>query len=49
MRGIQEDRELTNLFTQEEVTTERDRVTLSLEGYGFRWLRLRPQGGLQLP
>jgi trehalose synthase len=47
--GLGEGRELVDLFSHEAVGTTGSVVRTRLEGYGFRWLRLRPQGGLQLP
>ena len=47
--GLDDTRELVDLFSQEEVATSAGSVEVSLEGYGFRWYRLRPQGGLHLP
>ena len=40
--------ETVDLFTAEVVTTERS-TTVSLDGYGFRWLRVRPEGDLAIP
>ncbi|KRE93682.1 trehalose synthase [Nocardioides sp. Soil774] len=47
--GLDETRELVDLFSQAEVATGAGSVEVSLEGYGFRWYRLRPHGGLHLP
>jgi glycosidase len=47
--GLREGRELVDLFSHEEVSTTATAVQVALEGYGFRWLRLRPEGGLQIP
>ena len=47
--GLDDATELVDLFSQEEVHTEGGTVQVSLEGYGYRWLRLRPEGGLHLP
>jgi hypothetical protein len=47
--GLREGRELVDLFSHEEVSTTEAAVQVALEGYGFRWLRLRPEGGLRLP
>ena len=44
-----EERELVDLLSMEDVRTADGSVEVSLEGYGFRWYRLRPQGGLHLP
>jgi trehalose synthase len=47
--GLADGRELVDLFSHEEVSTAESAVETRLEGYGFRWLRLRQRGGLQLP
>lgn len=47
--GLDDSTELVDLFSQEEVHTEDGTIQVSLEGYGYRWLRLRPEGGLHLP
>jgi trehalose synthase len=47
--GLDETRELVDLLSQEEVPTSDGSLEVSLEGYGFRWYRLRPRGGLHLP
>ena len=47
--GLGDGRELVDLFSHQEVSTTESAIHLALEGYGFRWLRLRPEGGLQLP
>lgn len=47
--GLDESRELVDLFSQDEVTPADGSITVSLEGYGYRWYRLRPEGGLHLP
>ena len=49
VEGLDGSTELVDLFSQEEVHTEDGTVQVSLEGYGYRWLRLRPEGGLHLP
>lgn len=33
----------------EEVVTSRPTMRVALEGYGFRWLRVRPAGALAIP
>jgi hypothetical protein len=33
----------------EERTDDRGRVTLALDGYGFRWLRVHPGDDARLP
>ncbi len=40
--------EAVDLFTAEVVTEER-RTTVALDGYGYRWLRVRPAGDLAIP
>ncbi|WP_153393135.1 alpha-amylase family protein [Ornithinicoccus halotolerans] len=47
--GVQQERELVDLFAKDEVQVEDGVLEVALEGYGFRWLRLRPAGGMQLP
>lgn len=37
---VQEDRRLTDVFTGERVPLEGDTLTVSLDGYGYSWLRL---------
>ena len=49
VEGLGEGRELVDVLSQEEVQSGRGTVEVSLEGYGFRWYRLRPEGGLHLP
>ena len=40
--------EAVDLFSAEVVTSKRS-TTLLLDGYGFRWLRVRPAGDLAIP
>ncbi|WP_224279868.1 alpha-amylase family protein [Nocardioides lacusdianchii] len=47
--GFDDTRELVDLLHDQEVATSDGSVEVSLEGYGFRWYRLRPRGGLHLP
>ena len=47
--GFDETRELVDLLHDENVATGDGSVEVSLEGYGFRWYRLRPRDGLHLP
>lgn len=47
--GRDRDPELVDLLTQEDVSADGGRLELSLDGYGVRWLRLRPTGHLSIP
>ncbi|QIK77130.1 alpha-amylase family protein [Nocardioides piscis] len=47
--GSDEAHDLVDLFSLEEVVPVDGRVEVSLDGYGFRWFRLRPEGGMHLP
>ncbi|WP_110181849.1 alpha-amylase family protein [Nocardioides solisilvae] len=49
VEGLGEGRELVDLLAHDRVETSDGRVQVSLEGYGYRWLRLRPDDGLRLP
>ena len=41
--------EAVDLFSEQVVERDDRTVTLPLEGYGFRWLRVRPAGRLDIP
>ena len=38
----QGERRLTDVFSGEQTPVEGDSLTVSLDGYGYRWLRLTP-------
>jgi trehalose synthase len=47
--GLGSGMELVDLFTRDPLSTSEGAVELALDCYGFRWLRLRAEGDLQLP
>jgi trehalose synthase len=49
VEGLDDGTELVDLFSKEEVHTTDGSIEVALDGYGFRWFRLRPEGGLHLP
>ncbi|WP_353952350.1 alpha-amylase family protein [Knoellia sp. S7-12] len=40
---------LTDLLSGGEVTPEEGSLEVALDGYGYRWLRIRPSGDLRIP
>jgi hypothetical protein len=41
---------LADLLGSDDLATDdHGRVTVALEGYGYRWLRLHPEGSARLP
>ena len=44
-----EELEVVDLFSEQVVEREGTSVRLALEGYGYRWLRVRPEGDLSIP
>jgi glycosidase len=49
VEGFGEDPRVVDLMTHDVIETPQGRVTSPLEGYGVRWLRVRPAGDLAVP
>ena len=41
--------EVIDLFADEVLDTEEGTLSIPLDGYGYRWLRVRPEGALAIP